>query len=384
MVEKAACCGCSACADICGRNAISMKPDEFGFLYPEIDNKLCVHCGLCNKVCPVSVIEQVKSKTHFRVAYAGYISSYDELLKSASGGLFKVLADKALEQGTVLTGVRYKERFRKAEYYLISDKEWLEPARGSKYIQSEKGGIYREIERLLKKNCSVLFIGLPCEAAGLKAYLRKDYDKLTVGDLICYGCMAPVVADDYIDMLEHRYKSEVIFFTLKDKSYGWQNTSICAKFKNGKIYRKLFRNTEYGEAYNHLFRDSCYQCAFKGENRVSDFTIGDYWGVETDSPVYNKDGVSIVFVHTDKGKNMIESLDGLIYQPVDVKTARAWNKSIDICQGNIEDSYRFRKTFLNKGLIKATHNCKFILRNILPLSILDRIKEIYKKLGRKI
>lgn len=51
--KKELCCGCSACFSICPKHAIRMIEDEEGFDYPHIDNKKCIKCYQCLKVCPM-------------------------------------------------------------------------------------------------------------------------------------------------------------------------------------------------------------------------------------------------------------------------------------------------------------------------------------------
>lgn len=53
FLNKEECAGCSACALICPCNAISMEPDEYGFLYPSIVSASCVGCERCVDVCPL-------------------------------------------------------------------------------------------------------------------------------------------------------------------------------------------------------------------------------------------------------------------------------------------------------------------------------------------
>ena len=380
MIDREKCCGCGACANICPKQVITMTADELGFLYPVINTELCINCNLCEDVCPGLSLERYKNDKCFNKAYAGYLESNDELLKSASGGVFVAIANKYLEIGATICGVQYSSDFRKSYFTTINNESELQKLRGSKYIQSEKRDIYKRVKALLEDKKEVFFTGLPCDVVALKCYLKKEYDNLTTVDLICYGCTTPMVAEKYLDKMEKKFKSKAVHFTVKDKKSGWENTSLYIKFENGKEYRNLFRNTEYGVAFDKLVRESCYTCDFKGDNRASDLTIGDYWGIKKEDVMYNQNGVSVIFAHTDKGVGIIEKLKGFNIQEIDLKYARSANVSIDKSQTNYELSMKFKQSFLNYGIDKATHDFKFVLRSMLPTKVIECLKHIRYKL----
>lgn len=373
MIESEKCCGCSACANICPKNAIRMIRDEIGFLYPVIEEGKCINCGLCDKICP---IEKMSENTGvFQDCYAGYLKEEEQLLKSASGGAFYSLACGAISQGYLVYGVRYSDDYKRAEYTRIDAKEDLEPLRGSKYIQSDKGNVFEKIEQDLKSGRKILFVGLPCDTAALISYLRKPYEALLTVDLICYGCTTPMIAEQYVSWKEKKYKSVVQYMTVKDKSSGWENPSLYMKFKNGKKYRQIFRNTEYGVAFNKLVRSSCYCCPFKGENRWSDLTIGDYWGITQSDKGYNPKGVSLLYVNTRKGREALEWMEGFSVEKIDGDNARRSNVSLDRCQAP-KDADAFRQKYLKLGLA-ATHDYKFWIRTMIPYHWLLALKKMF-------
>ena len=375
MVDRNKCCGCAVCANRCPKDAIKMTCDELGFLHPQIDEQKCIHCGLCESVCPIDAITD--NKGVYQSCYAGFLDNVNQLMKSASGGAFYSLACGAIKNGYIVYGVRYSQDYKRAEYTRVIEKDDLELLRGSKYIQSEKGFIFRKIEQDLKEGRKVFFVGLPCDTAALLSFLRKPYPSLITVDLICYGCTTPMVADKYITWKEKQFRSSVSYMTIKDKSSGWENPSLYMEFENGKTYRKIFRNTEYGVAFNKIIRSSCYNCSFKGKNRWSDITVGDYWGVSTSEPIYNSKGVSLLLVNTEKGKKVLEWMEDFRIEKIDGTYARKCNVSIDRCQAPT-DADAFKKAFLSKGL-SATHDYKFWVRTMIPDQLLSTLKSICRR-----
>jgi coenzyme F420-reducing hydrogenase beta subunit len=364
MVDQKECCGCGACMNICPRDAIIMDIDKYGFYIPKIIQEKCIHCDLCNVICK-RVNEKVckENEVKFDIAYAGYLQLPKELLKSASGGFAYSIMRHYVKNGGVVFGVRYKNDFRSCYYTKAETIRDCKSFRGSKYIQSLKGHIFREVKDLLNQGRNVLFIGLPCDVAGLKAFLNMTYDNLLSIDLICYGCTSPNVADRYISYLETKYHSRISDFTVKNKSSGWEHTSLFAGFESGKSFTRIFRNTEYGIIFNKLPNNSCTTCKFRGANRRSDFTIGDYWGITTDGPIYNANGVSIIFPHNERAAELIEQLPDLVLDKVDANEARIFNESIDKNQFPIGWG-EFRNKYARKGL-KAAHDWKFCARLIV-------------------
>lgn len=372
MIEHMLCCGCSACSNICEKKAIQMKPDQLGFFYPVVDEELCIQCGACDSVCPIG--KKTEQLEVFSECYAGYLDSATELEKSSSGGAFYAIARGLLEKGFVVYGVKYADDYKRAYYKKADSVEELEFFRGSKYIQSEKKDIYLTLKKDLKNQEKVFFVGLPCEVAALKNYLKVDYENLYTADLICYGCTSPSVAELYVSWMEKKYKAPVRWMTVKDKSSGWNNPSLFMEFQNGRTFKRIFRNTEYGVIFNKLVRPSCYHCNFKGENRWSDLTLGDYWGIPKSYPLYNKQGVSLLFVNNSKGKYLLDNAQKFNYDLVDAKYARICNSSLDLCQApNQEDN--FAEKFKRYGL-KAARDWKFWLRLIFPQRLLMSINRI--------
>ena len=174
MIEikhKRDCCGCHACASVCAHQAITMQTDSEGFLYPVVDKSTCTDCGLCKQVCPV--IHQASPTRPLKV-YAARSNDKELRRKSYSGGIFTLLPEAVIHEGGVVFGAKFDERWNVIHSW-TDTLDGLADFRGSKYVQSAIGNTYKEAKEFLLQGRKVLFTGTPCQIAGLKRYLRKDY-----------------------------------------------------------------------------------------------------------------------------------------------------------------------------------------------------------------
>lgn len=158
------CTGCSACLQKCPKQCISMIANEEGFLYPQVDSNQCIHCNLCEKVCPILNKNEYKQPIQI---YIGHNLNGKIILQSSSGGIFTLLAERIIEEGGVVFGARFNENWEVIHDYVESSKD-LFLLRGSKYVQSNIGKSYLEVQSFLKSGRKVLFSGTPCQIAGLK------------------------------------------------------------------------------------------------------------------------------------------------------------------------------------------------------------------------
>ena len=305
-LQKEKCSGCSACYPVCPTNAITMEYDEEGFLYPIVIHEKCTNCGLCSKVCPELNFEFDNKKTP--QCYA--MQAADEIrMKSSSGGMFTILADYIFERGGFVCGVAFnKNENWKVEHIIIEKKEDLDKLRGSKYVQSDKKDIFKKIKELLGKDKYVLFSGCPCEVAGLKNFLRKDYDKLILVDLLCLGVPPPKLWELYLK--ENFYKKDIKNISFRDKTFYKWSSNMNVYFENGDIYRQLGSIDTYLKTFHRSIslRKSCYSCSYKGIPKSGDITIGDFWGIDKFIDINDKDGTSIIFINNEKAFNIIEDI----------------------------------------------------------------------------
>lgn len=321
------CCGCGACANRCPKGAIQMQRDEFGFLYPIIQDSKCVGCGLCKTTCGF----QKKNEAPLLPTAAFAVQAKDERLlkRSASGGLFAVLAQATLEAGGAVAGCALvpTEDGLVPYHILIEALSELEKLQGSKYVQSVTGDIYRQVRDTLETGRQVLFSGTPCQVDGLNGYLGRSYPNLLTVDIICHGTPNDAFFRDYLRFLEKKYKGTVIDFKFREKSGNWGGNrefycgSVTFRNKNGNEQKSFFPSGK--SSYYKLFlgaesfRSSCYHCKYACLSRPGDLTIGDFWGIETQHPDYltenggsfsTEKGVSCLLVNSGQGGRWLDLL----------------------------------------------------------------------------
>lgn len=372
--EKYKCSGCHACYSICTKNAIDMIVDEEGFWYPKVNENKCVGCNLCEKVCPI--IES-KSFTSLKKAYGCYNLDENTRLKSSSGGMFSVLASNVIKRGGVVFGAKFDEDFNVVHDYVeIADE--IDVFRGSKYVQSNIGESFKRAKEFLDAGRIVLFSGTPCQIGGLRCYLRKDYDNLITVDLICHGVPSPMIWQRYVNELGQSKK--LTYMTFRDKSKGWKNGVLKYRFNDNSEITEEYGESLYIKGFikNCYLRPSCYNCNFKTLDRCSDFTLGDFWGVEDLLPNIDKEGgVSLVIVHNLKGSKLFESVKNeIFYEDVDINKSIVFNTcAIESVKNSKRDN--FFKLLEESSLEESIDNS--IVEDICKISIITRIKNKIKR-----
>lgn len=320
--EKKDCTGCYACVSVCPAKCIEMVIDSEGFCYPEIDAGQCTNCRRCEKTCPIinPITEHDKP-----VAYAGYNLDIENRLQSSSGAIFSLLAEHVIQEYSgVVFGAAFNEVHELVHISVDNIKD-LKKLYGSKYLQSRIGDTLKKAKKLLDSGKFVLFSGTPCQIAGLRAYLKKEYGNLICIDIICHGVPSPKVWKRYVSYLESKEKSTVENVSFRDKRNGWQRFNLKITFASGKAYLKHHQNDLYMKAFlkNLILRPSCYECRFKGLNRQSDITLADFWGIDTIYPDMNDgNGISLILVNSTKGKRIFNEISNKIaYREADVEKA---------------------------------------------------------------
>lgn len=310
VIDKRKCSGCTACYSICPKNCIDMVADNEGFLYPKVNITECIDCGLCNKICPV-INKKENIKNELPKAVITRSKDMDTVVNCASGGFGHELARYVVDNGGYVFGVKLDEKLR-IVHSLTNKLEELNAFRGSKYVQSFLGDSFSKCEHLLKSDELVLFIGTPCQIAGLKAFLKKDYEKLITLDMVCHGVPSPMIWNKYLDFMEQKYKSEIKELNFRNKDYGYRSTCLKINFQNNKVYRgsprvDIMLKGFYKDITN---RPSCADCAFKTINHVSDFTCYDNWRAEQLGVGCKDDnkGYTNVFIQSDKAQTIISNM----------------------------------------------------------------------------
>lgn len=311
MIEinnPADCCGCTACASICAHDAITMKPDTLGFLYPVVDKEKCLDCGLCERVCAFNNNYDTSLNLEKPLAYAARHKNMNEVETSRSGAAFIAISDYILEHGGVVYGAGYTDHFR-VVHKRATNKDERNEFKGSKYVQSDMTGVFRQVRKDLRDGFKVLFSGTPCQTSGLNSYIGKRLrENLFLVDIVCHGVPSPYMWRDYIAYLEKKQGSPIVLVNFRDKQkYGWTAHKETFKFQNGWLGKMSFTYLFYKHI---MFRKSCGNCHFTNTKRPSDITIADFWGWEKTDPAFNADnkGVSLVLLNTEKGRKLFETV----------------------------------------------------------------------------
>ena len=323
------CSGCTACRNVCPRNAISMVEGEAGFKYPQVNHNSCINCGLCKVVCPVNSKKEDSGKTP--LAYAAYNNDEKIRMESSSGGLFTLISSKIIEAGGVVFGAAFND-----ELFVVHDKaetvEELEKFRSSKYMQSDLGRVYREVKIELDKGRKVLFTGTPCQVEGLVSYLKKDYDNLYLQDLICHGVPSKNVWKKYLEYKSKENGGKVKKVSFRNKeNKGWNNYELKLTYDNKEEFSDHSTDWYMRVFLNDIaLRESCYHCNFKKRGRISDITLADFWGINKVMPEMNDEkGTSLLIIHSEKGKELLSKIeDKITLKSVDVYAAIANNKNM--------------------------------------------------------
>lgn len=315
ICETEKCTGCMACMNTCHQNAIFFQQNEEGFLYPVIDSSKCIDCGLCTKVCPVN--NPTKKQEPIKV-YSGWSNDEKTRINSSSGGAFTEIAKVVLDRHGVVFGCALNEKLQ-AVHTWIDNIDDIKKLQGSKYVQSQINNSYKQAKEFLKQNRHVLFSGTPCQIAGLKKYLGKDYDNLITVDIICHGVPSPQIFEDYKKyLLNSQCFSDIKNIGFRDKKNSWFYFNLLV-YGYSKIdgHLKTYIGTYFNDPYirgflrNVFLRPSCYKCMYSTPNRVSDFTIADWWFYnkkEKKDKDFMRRGVSLLLVNTLKALKITHNL----------------------------------------------------------------------------
>lgn len=384
ICPKEQCTGCSACYAACHSNAIEMRVDEFGFVYPQINKDKCINCGICQKSCPNN---QAPSRELPSDCYVCHAIDMQEQLTSTSGGVASAISRYVIHLGGVVYGCSSQPNVL-IRHIRVDNENDLHLLKGSKYVQSTIGNIYRDVKKDLQSGRLVLFIGTPCQIAGIRSFLRKNYENLITIDFVCHGVPSVKYLDDSIKCAD-KVHSCVSFrkkqFNDKKDKYDSIYGVYLVSPEKGLVYQKSYPKGLYILGFIHalFYRDSCYSCNYSQPKRVSDFTVGDYHDTERAySHLSGHDRIlSMLTLNTPKAKELFTQLSKVFeFSSCSLEVILAKHEQMNKPMPRHRNYYLFRDIFLKKGFAKAAktalskeryNNIKRLIKNTL-LSCLRR------------
>lgn len=342
-------------------------------------------------------------------AYAGYFKDSGKLLSCASGGAATAISEWFIKNGGIVFGACYTDDFKGACFGCARTIDELDKFRSSKYINTEKKildngkwvSVFSAVENALKDGQRILFTGLGCDVGALLKTLDShgtDRENLYTIDLICHGPTYAEVQKQYVEQLESRFNSKITSFSVRYKKKGWEPPYVHAEFSNGQLFEELFYESEFGFAFKKYSRIACQNCQFKGEAHAADITVGDYWGCTKEMECCNHDGVSVLLVKTDKGKQIIEALkafsDFRLY-PANAEHAVRSNTNYYLRRKyDMQTHKQFDENFKKNGLHYAVVNSNYygrykkLMRNerikrMTPANAVRILKKIKSKIKHR-
>ena len=371
LVDKTSCTGCSACFSVCPTGAIKMQQDEEGFFHPVINMERCISCGRCERACPL--INPVETSA-VRDIYACYNIENPVRLESSSGGVFSILAEEVIRRGGRVFGASFEDSYHDLHHIGVDGMEKLSCLRGSKYVQSDLRSVFCEIQKYLRDKRYVLFVGTPCQVAGLRKVAVKNIEYLLTVEFVCHGVPSPAVWSSFLqEVTPNKVRIQNVKF--RDKALGWKKYSMKIFFENEETYVSNVEENPYLQGFlsGLYMRPSCYQCPFRKKDRVADLMIGDCWGVEhltEDQSFWTDQGVSLLSVQSAIGESFLQAVQSSLHrEKISYVNAVKYNRAI------ISDSYQHphRSKFFQR-FKQGNLSTSRIISEELDLSVRERIE----------
>lgn len=375
---KNTCNGCGVCALVCPKKCIKMVEDGEGFLYPEIDESKCIKCNKCRIFCANFNNKEEKNEK----AYVAINNSNEQLKESSSGGMFYILAEYTIKNNGVVFGVTYNKNLKAVHEYA----ETLEECKkfcGSKYVRSDLQDSYIKVKQFLDEGRKVLFTGTACQISGLKKFIGKENENLILCDILCHANPSPKVFELYIKNLEKIKNKKVKYVWFRSKENGWKNQTPIIEYEDGQ---KEEENSYFiAFVWEMINRPSCYSCQFASKRRISDFTIGDFWGIEKVFPdIETTGGVSLLNVNSEKGSRIFDEVkEKMNYREVDYDLACSFNHYHNVSVHSNRDKF-FKG--ISDGSINENNIIEYMkkyTKKPLYRRILGKGKRIIKKIVKR-
>ena len=314
-----------------------MERDAEGFLYPVVDNH-CLHCGLCNQVCP---FENPPAEAPILGVYAAKARSEKLRNASTSGGMFTVLAKPVIAaEGGAVYGVVMNEDRKGCSFAKATFESELGGMRRSKYVQADASGVYERVATDLRAGKQVLFVGAPCQVNALKLFLGRPFENLLAVDFICHGVPSPRLWEACVEDFEER-AGALTFVNFRNKEHGWRKFGLLRRTEGGDDLEMV------GESpYLNIFlrsyaeRESCFECRAKTQ-RSSDITIADFWGIEDALPEFS-DYRTVVFSFHDLLALGVRRIERFVQIRIALEIANRTHSLLDILHhGGIDNDSVF-------------------------------------------
>lgn len=369
-LQSISCNGCGLCANVCPTNAIEMVYDDEGFLVPSINISNCAECGNCVKACDASMT-QIHNKHDPIQVQACQTKDKMWAVESTAGGFFPTLAQYVIENDGVVFGTAYSSEMEAVVCKAVTIEE-IKRFNGSKYVQSNLNNAFHDVKKELESGKTVLFSGTPCQIAAIKAFLNDiNTEKLITVDVICYGVPSPGLFKSYLQTIEEKKHSKIIDFRFRDKhKFGWSHTTVVTlQDRKGNIKQcieKDYRKVPYYRMFGkrNCYRKACYSCGYNTTGRITDFTTGNFWGIDKLTTGFNSYlGVSMVLINTEKGKEIYRALsDRLVTTEMSLDQAiKANDALVHTCHypSERDDIYRYYQKYGFSKMYKKYYSINY-------------------------
>ena len=381
------CTGCLACMNVCEKEAIHADYETEGFYRPIVDFDKCVNCGMCQNICPQNKETNISNLNSY--IYAGFVKDNEKRVKSSSGGLFYCIAENFLKnENTIVASVCFNDSLQTV-FKIATKISELDAFRKSKYVQAYPGMIYRDINDYLQRGYKILFAGLPCHVTAVKSLCEKNESNLFCIDYICHGVPSPKIWSLYCSQMElnEKDKLENVDFRYNKDKWDWNNFAIKFYFssKNNKEFKADDCNYYRAFIDNYIIQNSCFSCKYKHPNSRADLTLGDFWEIEKNFPIFCekhnvKNGISVVCINNKKGKELLELVkDRIIIEQTNLNSVTIGNPCISKCVSKPENKdYYFQKMLKSKNIIKSINDV------YTEIQFKNKMKKRYNKLYNNI